>query len=70
MNSPPLPTGDLQQWAEQLVDYLRRSPGQLPYADTSRPATRDGVLMWDPNTSQPVVTLNGEYRPIALGAAI
>jgi len=63
--NPPLPAMDWKQWAERLVDFLRRTRSQLEYKPTNGSATDNGVILWDA-TGYPVVSKDGEYRQIVL----
>ena len=77
---PPFPTGDLRVWANQLVEYLQQREGigseVLPTSislqhriDDSAKAIQDGILMYDPVLSKPLVSISGAWVPIAIDIA-
>ena len=65
--TPPLVTGDIQVWAQNIVAYLRRTASRLQFKPTDAPATEDGVFLWDAAGGYPVVSKSGEWRQVVLG---
>jgi hypothetical protein len=64
---PPI-TMDLSQWAENLRRYLGRALDQLGFKETYSSASENGVMLWDNVNGYPVVSKNGEWRQVVLGA--
>lgn len=62
---PPLPATDWKLWAERLIDFLQRTKSQLTFKTGTKPATQNGVILWD-TSGYPVVSKDGEYRQIVL----
>jgi hypothetical protein len=74
---PPYPTGDLREWATQLVDYLQ-SRERVEEENIARPvalshkldaqisrALQDGVVMFDPQLGKLVYSQGGQWVPVA-----
>lgn len=60
---PPPPVSSIwSQWGEQLNSYLIRVKDKLTFKDTGARATQDGVLLWDRDTQQVVVSHDGEWQ--------
>jgi len=65
---PPNPnTGNWQIWAERLNAFLTRTRDVLRSLTNGDSAAEDGVLMWDRSIEHPVVSLDGEWVPLAYG---
>ena len=68
-NRPPPVSGvDWKPWGERLVDYLSRIQTKLMQRTYRETASDDGLLMWDRSIEHPVVSLDGEWVPLAYGA--
>ena len=77
---PPYPSGDLRQWATQLVEYLQNrdgvesevipAPVALSHRIGQERALQDGVLMYNPELGKAELTVNGEWLPIAHDTAV
>lgn len=65
----PQPVGDLHQWAQQLVQQLQSSSGQLPYLESTTQPARDGQIFYYPTSQEVVVYIGGSYYPFTMGAA-
>lgn len=63
--SVPLPSRDWREWAERLVDYIKRTASHLVYKVSGITAKDDGILLWD-RAGYPVVSKDGEWRQIVL----
>jgi len=59
---PPPPFGTVQQWGEKLNAYLQRVRDKLNYKINDARASEDGVLLWDRETQQVVVSHDGEWQ--------
>lgn len=64
--NPPPPTGDIRQWAERLVAWLVRSKDRITFKQADHTAVDDGVLLWDAVNKEPVITKDGEFRPLVI----
>ena len=65
---PPIPQGSMWQvWGERLNQYLQRVRDKLTFKNNDSRATQDGALLWDPAIDHPVVSLDGEWIPLAYG---
>lgn len=71
LNLPPLGP-DVRVWANDIRRYMSRVWDNLTFKSANAVAAQDGVIMWEPNGSYPVVAKNGVWRQIVLadGAAI
>lgn len=65
-SSPPPVTANLNVWAQNLVNYLRRTASRLQFKPSGAPATEDGVILWDAEGGYPVVSKGNEWRQIIL----
>jgi hypothetical protein len=63
--NPPVLGARIEEWAERLIDYLKRTKDLLSYKRSDASASQDGILLWD-TTGYPVISKNGEYRQIIL----
>ena len=69
---PPYPSGNLQQWALALVDYLQRVDGVdaeilpepilLQHLTGDEKALQDGLVMFEPTLKVPVYSAGGVWR--------
>lgn len=60
---PPPPLGSAwTNWAERLNEYLARVKDKLSFKNTNSRATQDGLLLWDPEDQQVVVSHDGEWQ--------
>ena len=65
--NPPKPIGDSWlNYAQRLSAYLVQVRSQLRHKGTGESAAEDGVLLWDPVRTDPVISVNGEYVHIVL----
>jgi hypothetical protein len=59
---PPPPIGDnWHGWGERIQAYLARVRDKLSFKDADSRANIDGVLLWDRETEQVVVSHDGEW---------
>ena len=66
---PPPPIGpNWNSWGEKLNSFLIRTRDRLRSLTTGESAADDGILMWDRSIEHPVVSLDGEWVPLAYGA--
>ena len=64
---PPKPFGgDWLVWANRLVPYLTNVRDKLRYKRGDENAAEDGILLWDENQREPVISINGTYRPLVI----
>lgn len=68
---PPYPSGDLYQWALDIVAYIERSSGNdelsaapvfLQHRVGDEKAVTDGIMMFDPALGEPVYSHNGVWK--------
>lgn len=60
---PPPPFGEQwKQWGERLNTFLTRTRGKLQQQSTGESAADDGILMWDRQNQQVVVSHDGEWQ--------
>jgi len=64
---PPAGNTDFKRWAERLNDYLAKSQSKLAYYLAGQSAHDDGVLLWDRDNSQVIVSSNGSWVPLTGG---
>lgn len=68
-SQPPQPTGQRWvDWATRLNTYLNRVRTQLQHKFEDESASSDGVLLYDPQIDQCVVSVNGVWRPLGFGS--
>lgn len=71
MSSPDIPPspvgGQWHTWGERLNAFLMRTRGNLRSLTSGDSAAEDAVLMWDREIEHPVVSLDGEWIPLAYG---
>ena len=64
---PPRPFGnDWLSWANRLVPYLAQARDRLRFKRGDENASDDGILLWDPEYSEPVISIDGVYRPLVI----
>ena len=63
---PKLINANWQQWAQRTATWLARTRSTLRHKLTGESAAEDGVLLWDPVRTDPVISVNGEYVHIVL----
>lgn len=66
-NRPPALAGNVNTWAERLNDWLVRNTSKLGYYLAGQSAAEDGVLLWDRDNSQVIVSSSGSWVPLAGG---
>jgi len=59
---PPPPVGTLATWGERLNSYLIRVKDKLSFKTDDSRAIQDGILLWDVETQQVVVSHDGEWQ--------
>lgn len=65
---PPPPHGNnWSDWGERLNSYLVRTKDRLRQLTTGETASEDGILMWDREESQVVVSKDGEFKALRYG---
>ena len=71
LNLPPLGL-DVRVWANDIRRYMARVWDNLTFKHTGAVAAQDGVILWEPDGSYPVVSKGGVWRQIVLadGAAV
>ena len=75
--TPPPQYGSLLPWANSVYSFLKAkelqpaNPVQLPHILTNTlPAAQNGVLMFSPTLNLPVVSINGVWYRVTIGAAL
>ena len=66
-NRPPALSGNVNTWAERLNDWLVKNQDKLSYYLAGQSAAEDGILMWDRDNSQVVVSSNGSWVALTGG---
>lgn len=64
--SPPPATENLNIWAQNVVNYLRRTASRLQFKSANASANEDGVMLWDATNGYPVISKSGVWRQIVL----
>lgn len=71
MSSPDIPPspigGQWHTWGERLNAFLMRTRGVLRSLTSGDSAAEDGIMMWDRSKLHPVISVGGEFLPIAYG---
>ena len=62
----PIVGADVKVWANDMRRYLSRQWDRLSWRTTGQTASDNGILLWDEAGGYPVVSLGGEWKPIAL----
>lgn len=81
MRSVPQYAGDIQRWSIGVVNYLKaleiatadvtpRSVQLENRQSTLAKATTNGVIMWDETAGTIVVSKDGAWYPVSLGAVL
>lgn len=70
---PPYPTGNLREWAVQIVDYLANQGAETEEVEPpviislrhaiegNEKAVTDGIVMYDPAIGLPIFSKNGSW---------
>ena len=66
-NRPPALSGNVNTWAERLNDWLVKNQDKLSYYLAGQSAAEDGILMWDADNSQVVVSSGGSWVALTGG---
>ena len=65
--SSPKPFGqDFKVWGNRLTQYLDTVRSKLVYSRGEVKAPEDGILLWDNESKEPVVSIDGVYRPLVI----
>lgn len=65
--STPKPFGDnFTVWGNRLAQYLDSVRDKLTYRRGEQKAPEDGILLWDNDQSEPVVSIGGVYKPLVI----
>lgn len=60
MSSPPPFQGNVQAWAEQLVNWLR-GRNTLEYKNDNSRASQSGILLYNPQSGHAEVSQGGQF---------
>jgi hypothetical protein len=64
---PPKPFGgDWLVWANRLIPYLTNARDKLRFKRGDENAAEDGILLWDEGNKEPVISIDGVYRPLVI----
>jgi len=63
---PKVLNSNWAQWAQRLNIWLSKTRSELRHKGTTESATEDGILLWDPVRTDPVISVDGEYVHIVL----
>jgi len=66
MSAPRPYGGDWQVWGNRLVQYLGTVRDKLTYRRGELKAPEDGILLWDNDSKEPVISIDGIYRPLVI----
>lgn len=66
MSAPKPFGGDLQVWANRLTQYLDTIRSKLLWKSADARSTEDGVLLWDNEQKEPVISVNGAFKPLVI----
>jgi len=67
MTVTPPPVGpNLHQWARAMRTYLQRWLPRLQWKTQDDNPSENGVLLWDEEAKDPVVSVDGEWVPLSL----
>jgi hypothetical protein len=66
MNTPKLFGVDVENWARRLTQYLDTIHDKLSWKRGDEKASENGILMWDESIKSPVVSKDGEFRPLVI----
>jgi len=65
--SAPRPYGlDIVTWGNRLAQYLDSIRSKLVYRRGELKAPEDGILLWDNDSNEPVVSIGGVYKPLII----
>lgn len=62
----PIVGQDVKVWANDMRRALSRSWDRLSFRTSDQTASDDGIILWDRAGGYPVVSLGGEWVPVAL----
>jgi hypothetical protein len=63
----PLPVGDsFTVWGNRIVQYLESVRNRLTWKRGDETASDNGILMWDETIKSPVISKDGEWRPMVI----
>jgi hypothetical protein len=65
--STPKPFGEnFTVWGNRLAQYLDSVRDKLTYRRGELKAPEDGILLWDNETKEPVISIDGVYKPLVI----
>jgi hypothetical protein len=64
--TPPPVTANINVWAQNIVNYLKRTASRLQFKIAGASASEDGTILWDGQGGYPIVSKGGEWRQIVL----
>jgi len=63
----PLPIGNnFTAWGNRIVQYLETVRNRLTWKRGDETASDNGMLMWDETIKSPVISKDGEWRPLVI----
>lgn len=66
MSAPKPFGGDWQTWGNRLSQYIDTIRSQLVWKRGETKAPSDGIMLWDNDNKEPVVSIDGVYRPLVI----
>jgi len=63
---PKLINANWQQWSQRVSTWLAQTRSALRHKVTGESAAEDGVLLWDREHSEPVISIDGRYVPLVI----
>lgn len=66
MSAPKLFSGDTENWARRITQYLDTVLDKLSWIRGGEKASENGILLWDESQKSPVVSVDGEFIPLVL----
>ena len=65
-NPPRVLNSNWAQWAQRLTIWLAKTRSELRHKGATESATEDGILLWDREHSEPVISIDGRYVPLVI----
>ena len=66
MSAPKIFSGDAENWARRISQYLDTVLDKLSWKRGDEKASENGIILWDETIKSPVVSVDGEFVPFLL----